>query len=193
MEENQNRDLFLQILKNNEKIKKLCDENKCLLDKEVPVPYRHLYFPRKNELEIFCFKQDICFYTKLFDKSIKNRDAKITVNGEEILNVVINKHAANEKDVGLPLVIIEVKMSKNMNTHVLLAYSEKTRKIKTIFPYCRAYLLCFGDFQRSAHRHASEFDEIIFLNDINDKNREAYIERIVNGFGEAFYKMIATL
>jgi hypothetical protein len=104
-----------------------------MINKEVPVPYKHIYFPRRNELEIHCFKQDICIYTKLFDKSIEHKQAEITVDTKKVLTVVLEKHAPNnDKDIGLPLVIIETKTSEKITTHELLAYSEKTKMIKSM-------------------------------------------------------------
>jgi len=171
--ENENRDYFFNILIQNDSIKEMCAKNNFMIDKEVPVPYRHLYFPYRKELEIFCFKQDICIYSKLFGKSISHKEAKITVGEEGILTVVLNKNAKNNVcDIGIPLVIIETKMSKNIHTHNLIAYSEKTGMVKTIFPYCKIYLLCFGDYRKNAHRHCSEFDEILNPEIINDKNYE---------------------
>jgi hypothetical protein len=162
-----------------------------MIDKEVPVPYRHIYFPVRNELEICCFKQDICIYTKLLDKSIKHKGAAITVDNEEILKVVLNKNAPNNKqDIGLPFVIIETKMSKYTNTHELLAYSEKIKMIKSIFPYCRAYLLYFGHFKRSVYRHGLGFDESFNLENFNDKQCEDVIKKISDNLKDAAARMI---
>jgi hypothetical protein len=164
-----------------------------MIDKEVPVPYRHIYFPLRKELEICCFKQDICIYTKLLDKSIEYREAAITVGNEEILKVVLNKNAPkNGRDIGLPLVIIETKMSKNINTHELLAYSEKIRMIKIIFPYCKAYLLCFGNFKRSVYRHGSAFDESFNLENFDDEQCDYVIKKISDNFNDAVGRMIQT-
>jgi hypothetical protein len=192
----ENRDFFLGVLK--QKMPEQNDmfkENKwnLMIDKEVPVPYRHMYFPLRKELEICCFKQDICIHTKLLDKSIEHREAAITVGNEEILKVVLNKNAShNERDIGLPFVIIETKMSKSMKTHDILAYSEKTRMIKSIFPYCRAYLLCFGDFKRSVYRHGLAFDESFNLENLNDEQCEYVVKKISDNFDDAVGRMIQT-
>jgi hypothetical protein len=189
-----NRDYFLEILKQkipeqNDLFKK--NNWNLMIDKEVPVPYRHIYFPVRNELEICCFKQDICIYTKLLDKSIEHREAAITAGNEKILQVVLNKNAPNnERDIGLPFVIIETKMSKNINTHELLAYSEKSKMIKSIFPYCRAYLLCFGDFKRSVYRHGLGFDESFNLENFNDEQCEYIIKKISDNLNDAAARMI---
>jgi hypothetical protein len=191
-----NRDFFLEMLK--QKIPKqnyLFKKNNwnLMIDKEVPVPYRHIYFPVRNELEIWCFKQDICIYTKLLDKSIRHRGAAITVGNEKILKVVLYKNASNNKrDIGLPLVIIETKMSEKITTHELLAYSEKIRMIKSIFPYCRAYLLCFGHFKRSVYRHGLGFDESFNLENFDDKRCEDVIKKISNSLKYAAGRMIET-
>jgi hypothetical protein len=192
----ENRDYFLEMLK-----KKLIEQNDSfmdtkwnfMIDKEVPVPYRHIYFPVKNELEICCFKQDICIYTKLFDKSIDQREAAITVCDEEVLKIVLNKNAAKEKDIGLPFVIIETKMSKNIETHNILAYSEKTKMIKSIFPYCKAYLLCFGNSGRIVYRNGSGFDGFFSLVNFDDDNCIRIINEISNSFNNTPWNMIATV
>jgi hypothetical protein len=194
--ERENRDFFLdrlkqKIVKQNDMLKR--NDWNFMIDKEVPIPYRHIYFPLRNELEICCFKQDICIYTKLLDKSIKHREAAITVGNEKILKVVLNKNAPkSERDIGLPLVIIETKMSKSLKTHELLAYSEKIRMIKIIFPYCKAYLLCFGDFKRSVYRHGSAFDESFNLENLNDKQCDYVIKKISDNFNDAVGRMLLT-
>jgi hypothetical protein len=192
----ENRDFVLEMLK-----KKLFEQNNSfkdtkwnfMIDKEVPVPYRHIYFPVKNELEICCFKQDICIYTKLYDKSIDQREAAITVCDEEIIKVVLNKNAAKEKDIGLPFVIIETKMSKNIETHNILAYSEKTKMIKSIFPYCKAYLLCFGDSRRIVYRNGSGFDGFFSLENLDDDKCMRVINEISYSFSNTEWNMIATV
>ena len=188
--ETENRDFFLDKFKQSDFVRTHEDY---LIGKEIPVPYRHIYFPFRNELEICCFKQDICIYRKLFDKSIGHKEAKITLdrkNSEPVLTVVLNKNARhNDQDIGLPFVVIETKMSKNTKTHALLSCSEKVRMIKSIFPYCRAYLLCFGDTSRNVYRHSSGFDKIIFLDNLSDEKCTPIIKDITIGFGHAWYAM----
>ena len=189
--ESENRDLFLEKLTENFSENK--DYNACLIGKEIPVPYRHIYFPVQNELEICCFKQDICIYQILFDKSIKHKEAQITsVAGDKILTVVLNKNAQKKQDIGLPFVTIETKMSGMKNTNELLSCSEKIKMIKTIFPYCKSYLLCFGNLNRNVYRLCSGFDEIFFLENFKDEETARIIKTILSGFDYAYYNMMAT-
>jgi hypothetical protein len=156
----------------------------------VPVPYRHIYYPVRNELEICCFKQDICIYNKLFDKAIKHKQAKIIAGDQEILTIVLNKNSKNNtQDIGLPFVTIETKMS-NTNTDGLLSCSEKVEKIKMIFPYCITCILCFGNCKRNVYRHCSGFDEIFFLENLNDDKCADIVNTIHNKYSEAYGNMI---
>ncbi|NWF89439.1 MAG: hypothetical protein HXY50_08245 [Ignavibacteriaceae bacterium] len=141
-----------------------------LIDKEVPIPYKHIYLPNeKHKLEIWCFKQDIVIYEKLFDKIIGYRDAKISANGNELINVVLEKdNAQNSHHVGLPYVIIETKY-KQPNTHEILTYSQKVQMIKTIFPYCRFVFLIFGSVSARTYRHGLYFDRIVNIINIDDE------------------------
>jgi len=132
--ETENRDYLFDKLKNNTEIA----GQKCLIGTEIPVPYKHIYIPVRNSLEIWCFKQDLCVYQKLFDKSIDSKKLAISSEDESILKVTIEKNAKKEKDVGMPFVIIETKMS-NAQTDSLLAASEKIRMTKSIFPYCKTF------------------------------------------------------
>lgn len=139
------------------------------IDKEVPIPYKHIYLPnKKHKLEIWCFKQDIVIYEKLFDKNVGYRDAKITSNGIELVNIVLEKdNAQNTHHVGLPYVIIETKY-KQPNTHDILTYSQKVQMIKTIFPYCWFVFLIFGNISPRTYRHGLYFDKIVNINNIED-------------------------
>jgi len=67
-------------------------------------------------------------------------------------------------------VIIETKMGKNINTHELLAYSEKVQMIKTIFPFSRFMMLFFGEPPTRAYRHGLYFDEIEYINNFDDES-----------------------
>lgn len=106
-----------------------------LIDKEVPISYKHIYLPNENhKLEIWCFKQDIVICEKLFDKIIGYRDANISANGNELINVVLEKdNAQNSHHIGLPYVIIEMEY-KQLNTHEILTYSKKSSNEKDHFP-----------------------------------------------------------
>jgi hypothetical protein len=194
--ENENRDFFLAELK--KRLPELNDEFKenkwnFMIDKEVPVPYRHIYFPVRKELEICCFKQDICIYTKLLDKSIAHREAVITAGDEKVLSIVLNKNAENNNlDIGLPFVIIETKMIDTIGTDSILACSEKVRMIKSIFPYCRSALLCFGDCNRNVYRLGSGFDELLFLKNLDEEAYTPVIERINDSLNHAAGNMICT-
>ncbi len=146
------------------------NSEKLLIDKEVPIPYKHIYLPNENhKLEIWCFKQDIVIYEKLFDKNIRYRDAKISANGIELINIVLEKdNAQNSHHVGLPYIIIETKY-KQPNTHEILTYSQKVQMIKTIFPYCRFVFLIFGNISPRTYRHGLYFDKIMNINNIDDE------------------------
>jgi hypothetical protein len=171
--ENENRDFILESLK-----KKYNDEY--LIGKEIPVPYRQIYIPKDKsvELEIWCFKQDICIYKTLYEKKIKTKDASVYYDGTEILKIKLEKDS-DKSDVGLPLVIIETKMAKTVNTHELLAYSEKVQMIKTIFPYCKYLLLLFGKPPKRAYLHGLNFDRIIGIEELSD-NELKHLHKIIN-------------
>lgn len=141
-----------------------------LIDKEVPIPYKHIYLPNKrHKLEVWCFKQDIVIYENLFNKNVGYRDAKIISNGIELVNVVLEKDSAqNTHHVGLPYVIIETKHNQP-NTHEILTYSQKVQMIKTIFPYCRFVFLIFGKISPRTYRHGLYFDKIVNIKDVNDE------------------------
>jgi len=159
--ENENRDYVLEYIQ-----KKF--NNEYLIGKEVPVPYRQIYIPKEKniELEIWCFRQDICIYKTLYEKNIKLKDASINYMNNELVKIKLEKDA--DKDVALPLVIIETKMAKTVNTHELLAYSEKVQMIKTIFPYCKYLLLLFGKPPKRAYLHGLNFDRIIGIEELSD-------------------------
>jgi hypothetical protein len=160
--ENDNRDYVL------ESIKKMYNDE-YIIGKEIPVPYRQIYIPKdKNiELEIWCFKQDICIYKTLYEKSIKTGDASINYANNEIIKIKLEKDS-HKFDVALPLLIIETKMGKTVDTHELLAYSEKVQMIKTIFPYCKYLLLLFGIPPKRAYLHGLNFDRIIGIEELSD-------------------------
>jgi len=174
--ETENRDYLFNKLKNNTEIA----EQKCLVGAEIPVPYKHIYIPVRNSLEIWCFKQDICVYQKLFDKSIDSKKLDIYSEDESILKVTIEKNAEKEKDVGMPFVIIETKMADN-HTDALIAASEKIRMIKSIFPYCKTFLLVFGIPHPRVFKHCSGFDEVLFMVDLNENSCEYVINKVIDG------------
>ena len=143
-----------------------------LIETEVPIPYKHIYIPAddKNKVEIWCFKQDIVIYKKLFDKTVKQSESKITKGTETIIDVILEKDSGqNSHHVGLPFVIIELKREQP-NTHEILTYSQKAEMIKTIFPYCQFLFLIYGTIAARTYRHGINFDEIISLTNIDDKN-----------------------
>jgi hypothetical protein len=154
------------------------------LESEVPIPYKHIYIPYKNKnvLEIWCFKQDICLYKELINRSIGYRDARIVSDSkreEDIIHIVQEKdNAQNSHHVGIPYVIIETKMGEHINTHELLVYSEKVQMIKTIFPYCKFNMLFFGKPGARAYRHGLNFDDIDYLEDLSDSGIKVISKKI---------------
>ena len=141
------------------------------LDTEVPIPYKHIYIPTdgKTKLELWCFKQDITIFKVLFDKSVKQKESKISKDNETLIDVILEKDSAqNSHPVGLPFVILELK-KEQPNTHEILTYSQKAEMIKTIFPYCQFLFLIQGNVSARTYRHGINFDEIISLKDINNK------------------------
>jgi len=175
--ESENRDYLFQILKNNADIAKY----DCLVGTEVPVPYKHIYMPVRNSLEISCYKQDICIYQKLYNKNFKSNKITLNTNNKKILDVTIEKNGIKEKDIGLPFVIIETKM-ESVKAEPLFVASEKTKMIKSIFPYCRAFLLIFGNPHARIFKHCLGFDEILILQDLRDEYCFNTINKIINGF-----------
>jgi len=154
-----------------------------LIETEVPIPYKHIYIPtgEKTKLEIWCFKQDIVIYKKLFDKTVKQSESKITKGTETIVDVILEKDSGqNSHHLGLPFVILELKKNQP-NTHEILTYSQKAEMIKTIFPYCQFLFLIYGDIAARTYRHGINFDEIISLKNINDKNE-------INGLRDTLLK-----
>lgn len=188
-DEDINRDYLFDKLKDNAEIATL----KCLVGKEIPVPYKHIYIPVRNSLEIWCFNQDICVYQKLFDKSIDPKKLDIFSKGESILKVTIEKNSEKEKDVGIPFVIVETKMA-DAQTDALLATSEKIKMIKSIFPYCKAFLLVFGSPPPKVFKHCSGFDDILFIQDLDEKSCEYIINKVIDGtnIGYGYVPLVAS-
>jgi hypothetical protein len=140
------------------------------VDKEVSVTYKHIYVKGKKEtiLEIWCFKQDIAFYTPLFDRTIPYKEAAITFKHESLMRIKLEKDSAQHiSHVGMPFLIIEVK-AKQPNTHILLAYNQKVELIKSIFPYCKFMLCISGEISQRSHRHCLNFDKIVSIKDIDN-------------------------
>ena len=187
--ESENRDYLFDKIKDNTEIA----EKNCLFGKEIPVPYKHIYMPVRDSLEISCYKQDICIYQTLYDKTIGSDKVTINAGGESILNIAIGKNSAKEKDVGMPFVIVETKM-EGVKPESLFIASEKTKMIKSIFPYCKAFLLIFGNPHGSVFRHCLGFDEIIFLPDLSDESCDAVLKKIIYGFhiGYSYVPFIAS-
>jgi len=143
-----------------------------LIDTEVPIPYKHIYIPKNGltKLEIWCFKQDITIYKSLFDKTVGQKECEITKNGETLIEVVLEKDSGqNTHNAGLPFVILELKKGQP-NTHEILTYSQKAEMIKTIFPYCQFLFLILGKVSARTYRHGINFDEVISLEDANNKD-----------------------
>jgi hypothetical protein len=183
--ENENRDYLFNKLKDNAEIA----EKNCLVGTEIPVPYKHIYIPVRKSLEIWCFKQDICVYQQLFDKSVDSRKLDISSENKSMLKVTVEKNAGQEKDVGMPFVIVETKMA-DAQTDTLLASSEKIKMIKSIFPYCKAFLLVFGSPHQRVFRLCSGFDEILFIEGLDEKNCECVINKVIKGTSMAYNYII---
>ncbi len=163
MTEKELRDILIEKLKGIVK-------SPYLIDTEVPVPYRHIYIPTDGltKLELWCFKQDITIHKILFDKTVKQKDSKITKDNNTLIEVVLEKDSGqNSHHAGLPFVILELKKGQP-NTHEILTYSQKAEMIKTIFPYCQFLFLILGDVSARTYRHGINFDEVISLKDPNN-------------------------
>jgi len=187
-DENKNRDYLFDKLKDNAEIA----SHGCLIGKEIPVPYKNIYIPVRNTLEIWCFKQDICIYKKLFDKTVDFKNISLTEGKETLLKVEL-QNIVNGDDVGMPFVIVETKMA-NTNTHELLASSEKIKMIKTIFPYCKGFLLVFGNpIPPRVYRLCSGFDEILFLDKLDGEMFEHNTEKIINAASDAYSYLISVV
>jgi hypothetical protein len=131
-------------------------------DKEVPVPYSIVCTKKRKEctVRIWCFAQDIVYYKPLFYPDF--REAAVSVQrGSSLVHLKIERgNAGRKKEVGIPFLIIETKKSQP-TTHEIIAYSEKARLIKTIFPYCK-YVLCIrGSVAPRSYHHGADFDEVL--------------------------------
>ena len=171
--ENENRDYLFSKLNGNPEL----TSKNYLMGKEISVPYKQIYIPVRKSLEIWCFKQDICVYHKLFDESIDGNNIFLNSEGKNIIKVILERNGG-KGDVGMPFLIMETKMA-NADTHSLLAASEKIKMIKTIFPYCKAFLLIFGSPLPRAFRHCLDFDEISYIVDLNDESCNGIIKKII--------------
>ena len=158
------------------------------LDKEVPIPYKHIYVRdgAQTTLEIWCFKQDIVFFKPLFDVAIPYRGATIQYGGQSIIQIKLEKdNAQNTKDIGMPFLIIETKNTQP-NTHDILTYAQKAELIKTIFPYCKFVFCIYGTISARTYRHGLNFDGILSITDLNDSNQLRGITQTVRELlGEA--------
>ncbi len=132
---------------------------------EVSVPYKHVYMPGVPPvLEVWCFKQDIAIYDTLLPTSVPYRGAQIVEAGTPYVKVTLEKdNAQHTAPVALPYVLVETK-AKQPNSHDLLAYSQKTEMIKTIFPYVKCILVVFGNISPRTYRHGLQFDEVVCMN-----------------------------
>jgi hypothetical protein len=187
-DEEKNRNYLFDKLKDNAEIA----ARECFIGKEIPVPYKNIYIPVRNTLEIWCSKQDICIYKKLFDKTVDFKNISVTTNEKPLLKVDL-EGTVNGEDVGMPFVIIEAKMP-NTNTHELLASSEKTNMIKSIFPYCKSFLFVFGSSPPPRiYRLCSGFDEILFLDKLDGEMFEHNIKKIIEAVNMAYYYLISVV
>jgi hypothetical protein len=151
------------------------------LDKEIPIPYKHIYVKDNAEvtLEIWCFKQDIVFFKPLFDVSVPYRGAAIHYNKLSLIQIKLEKdNAQNSKDVGMPFLIIETKCGQP-GTHDVMTYSQKAELIKTIFPYCKFVFCIYGDISARTYRHGLHFDNISSISNLNDQNQIRIFSRTV--------------
>lgn len=149
------------------------------IDKEVPIPYKHIYLPTKPpQLEIWGFKQDIAIFKTLFPKDVERKGSKVTWKQTDILNVIVRKDTSQHShDFGLPFVIIETK-KKQPTTDVILAYSKKAEMIKSIFPYCKYIFLIFGHIAPRTYRNDSAFDLITSLHLSNKGEVDNFIQQV---------------
>jgi hypothetical protein len=141
---------------------------------EVPVPYRHIYIPdgQKTTLEIWCFKQDIAIYKPLFDKTAPSEGTKINAGNKREIQIKLERGGAEkEKDIGSPYVIIETK-KKQPITHEILAYSEKAKMIKSIFPYCKFVFCIYGKIEPRTYRHGIGFDRIVSIKNTRKNSQD---------------------
>jgi len=172
--ENENRDYILSKIRDHflDEIKKEYGQE-YEIDKEIYVPFKQIYIPKGDEIElgIWCFKQDICIFKTVIGGKSKNYSINIDDNKPISIKLKVSPTAA------LPLLIIETKMAK-VNTHELLAYSEKVRMIKTIFPYCKFILLSFGEPTEKVYWHCGIFDRIISINNFEEKEIKKIIDFI---------------
>jgi len=177
--ESKNKDYLFNKLKDNKEI----TENKCHIGTEIPVPYKHLYMPVRNSLEISCYRQDICIYQKLYDKSICSEKITINTGSKKIFDIVIEDKALLKKDIGMPFVTIETKQG-DVKPESLFIASEKITMIKSIFPYCISFLLVFGTEHPRILRNCLCFDDILFLPDLSDGECKCVIEKIIAGLNK---------
>jgi len=174
MTENELRDILVEKLKGIVKAP-------YLIDTEVPIPYKHIYIPTNGltKLELWCFKQDITIYKILFNKTVKQKDSKITKGEETLIEVILEKDSGqNAHHAGLPFVILELKKGQP-NTHEILTYSQKAEMIKTIFPYCQFLFLIIGDVSARTYRHGINFDEVVSLKDPSDWKEIESLKKIL--------------
>ncbi len=165
-----------------EKLKKLDCIGDHYIDMEVPIPYKHIYLPGKvPNLEVWCFKQDIAIYDILFNKSVAYKAAHMIDQQEIVVEVTLEKdNAQKTHHVGLPYVIIETK-KQQPDTHTLLAYSEKVKMLKTIFPYCKYIFVVFDRISPRTYRHGINFDEILHIN-IESKKSFSLLEGLIDKY-----------
>lgn len=124
---------------------------------------RDIYFQKdKNKLpyiQLGLFDQDIVIYDE--SESIDTMDwAKI--NG-----IRTHNNDKLSKKIIVPKVIFELKFN-GVNTHTLITYSNIAYDIKSIFPFCKYFLLLYyraGSSNNKFLRNGKSFDHIVFFND----------------------------
>ncbi|MCK4385008.1 MAG: hypothetical protein KAW52_01970 [candidate division Zixibacteria bacterium] len=166
MDEKRFRQILLKCLKSIDKGYKI--------GQEIPVPYKHIYLRenKRTKLEIWCFKQDIAIYKILFDNTVSKKVAEIIPSDKSKIQIELERgKAKKEKNIGLPYVIIETK-KKQPITHEILAYSEKAKMIKTIFPYCKFVFCIYGEIEPRTYRHGIGFDRIVSIKNTQKNSQD---------------------
>jgi len=162
------------------------------LEAEVPVPYQHVYLPSDSEqppkMEIWCYNQDIAIFLKLIDKNSIEKKYFIKDNSNQPLvdiQIQSDKKKGEKKfDIGLPYVIIELKVGQP-TTHEILAYNQKCAMIKTVFPFCHYIFLIYGEIAPRTYRYGVNFDEIIKMKNIDKKEIDSLEKKIIEHFAQA--------
>ena len=148
---------------------------------------------RNCEVRICNFKNvEVNKYKNLIYKVIVNRNLEFEPSDPgapgrgnyafqvDLLISGITSNNSENKDISLPLVVIEVKYER-LSTHDVLTYSTKAQKHKEIYPYLR-YGLVIGGVNKIPKRfftHNIGFDFAYALNSIDDSNSVKDLANIV--------------